>query len=242
MGPSNRGHFLDTPVTVHNQTFFIVAGSYDLAPDSERIPCRNRPKPIYKKDGLWRTANASATVQTVSWILPFNPHTSPIVFKAPHIYQSEINEIISSMSLITKYNSRINRIERILKNQITINEEEENVISKISNSIRNNLENMTDPSTFFPSSPLTKIKTFFAEWQETVQLAIYIAIPVVIIVALVYTYPFWAPVLFFLLRLRRLLTRRRVIAHVVEVEPSAPHEDFFMLTYVPPVYQISASV
>lgn len=103
------------------EIFFLVSGSQaqDLEPFSNKINCEDRPKSVFKdENGIWMTYEGPTSVENFPNLLPYEPEKSRAIFKAETVFQSDLNALMASVSILHSYANRINKKEKLLRNKI----------------------------------------------------------------------------------------------------------------------------
>lgn len=107
-----------TPVSYNGTILFVQAGSRELIRKAEVIPCNKCPTAIYQhQNGSWRSMHGNVDVASLSQHMAFKHNRQPVELRAPDIFNSETDEIATSLSLFSSYSQKINRLERIVVSQ-----------------------------------------------------------------------------------------------------------------------------
>jgi len=230
-----------------SKVLFLVSESYaqDLVEVSEKIECSKRPKSVFKdENGKWRTYEGPTSVESMPNLLPYKPERTRIIFKAETIFQSDLNGLMASISVLHNYANRINKVEKILKERNITYEANPNILVKIGQHVKESAETGIQTAI-----NLTSAFSFLTQnWLLFGIIILGIVSTVFIIGLIIYIYPWIQP--FLSARSARGRNNRNKIeemekfeVNALRPEPSAPPTEIEMEAMIhskiPKIYQVS---
>ncbi|CAK5046064.1 unnamed protein product [Meloidogyne enterolobii] len=227
---------------------FMVSGSYaqDLVSESEKIECEKRPKSVFKDEkGQWRNIDGLTPVDMVPNFLPYKPEEARKIFRAETIFQSDLNSLMASISILHNYANRINKQEKILSLKNITYANNSNILLQIGEKTGEIVNAGIETAKNISLNPLN-LFSFFGEWKNYLQIVTIVAPIIAIIGLIIYFYPWIQPILSFRPKWKREQKIRKEsyqINNINSVTPSAPpieiEMEAFIHNSVPRIYQVS---
>ncbi|KAH7713491.1 pol polyprotein [Aphelenchoides avenae] len=249
----NATCYQNTPVRYQNKTFFIQAGTRELSTHAEPIPCNQRPMAVFKNaTGGWNSQHGSAHVAALARDFRFHGFKQTLELSAPTTFNSDVTRVASTVTLLSAYVRRINNLERHLSNTLLLAEPTSSPADAVVKTVTENLNSIgnatTEAGSWFHDTLFSPISDTIREWATLVKITTALLLIIVILGLLLYTSPWWRPLL-----PRRPRFRRSTNQYVASVElqeilrqrpaclPSAPPrfeaESTYVwkpLTFIPP--------
>ncbi|KAH7719740.1 hypothetical protein AAVH_12775 [Aphelenchoides avenae] len=182
------------PVRVHNVTLFIRSGSRDLLPRSRTIPCSQRNLNVYRNNnGTWSTTYGSTHVSSLTRHLMFNIDSSNLDIHAPSLFQSDLAQVTTSLSMMTQYAQRINtprtRVPAIPSDTPPALDD---LLRDIGATVEALATNATTEINSWFDNAIDKAGEIFNQWQHTLFAFLIVVLIIGTLAASLYTYPWWS--------------------------------------------------
>lgn len=213
--------YRQTPVLVNETLLFVQTGTRELTKNAEVVPCNKRPTAIYQNaTGYWTSENGPVNVASLSRHVMFKHQRQSIDLKAPGIFQSDLSQIATSVSLLSSYANRINRVETTLRRMTTNSfspKETGKAVAEYAEDAAHTLANKTVETTGWIQGTFTSVTDTIKAWQNIVKAILMLVLLVIGATACVYGYC-WC---------RALLPQNAARSYEYEMAPiNAVHMDY----------------
>ncbi|KAE9548285.1 hypothetical protein FO519_008502 [Halicephalobus sp. NKZ332] len=105
--------YLQTPVKVDGELWFVADGTVDLSKKGRQIECNDRPQPpVYLEDGKWTDGMHDIHVFKIDTNTVHRKHGDLLLFNTPDIFEHETDVIASDLlEPLTDIEARIDKLE-----------------------------------------------------------------------------------------------------------------------------------
>lgn len=175
-----------------SKVFFLVSGSrsQDLDEFSEEISCSDRPISVFKdEEGIWQTYEGPTSVENFPNLLPYQPEKTSAIFKSETIFQSDLNSLMASVSILHGYANRINKNDKIIKKQNYSVKYDQNILKTMAQ-ITIEAGNLTEGVKTLVKAPL---EFLFGDLKVYITVIGGILLIILLIGVIIYFYPWIMP-------------------------------------------------